>query len=189
MRRLLIVAALLSWSANLAFSQSGGNLAVKADPQTVCSYIFEPPPFQVLPLYIVHINHSGATGVRFSAPKPPCFNAVLIGETTPFIEIAGGNSQTGTTVYYGRCLPAPVVVLTMDFLVMGTSPLCCLYHVSPDPANPSNRIEASDCAGQTWWATERLGIINPILSCYDGICYPIPVEGTTWGHVKALFAE
>jgi len=190
MKKLLIVTALLLWSANLAFAQYGlGTLTIKAAPQAVCSYVFPPPPAQVLALYVVHVNHNGATGVRFSALKPPCFNAVFLGDTPQFVEISGGSSQTGVTVTYGACLPAPVTVLIMNFLVLGTTPPCCYYHVLADPANPSGHIEAADCASQVWSISETPAIISATPNCYDGVCYPVPVDETTWGHVKAMFVD
>ena len=193
MKRLLMFVVLLSLSAGTAGAQWGnGRLAIRADAQSECGYVY-PPVGQVLPLYVVHSNHAGARGVRFAAPKPDCFNAIWLWDTTSFVEIAVGNSQTGITVGYGACLPAPVVVLAMNFLVLGSSTPCCAYFPRADPMDLSGHIVAVDCDDQSIWINGFPALINPTTSCFDPPCHPIeppvPAEETTWGQVKALFGD
>ena len=187
MKKLLTLAMAILCSASLALAW-GGHIAVKADLQTPCAYVFTPPPGVVMSLYLVHESHTGATAVNFSALRPACFSGLWLSDTRVFPNTVG-NSQTGVIVNYGSCLQAPTHVLTMNFIVFGPTPPCCYYPVQPDPMNPSGHIESVDCASQVWEAGDIPAIINPTPNCWDGICVPIPVEDTTWGRVKAMFVE
>ena len=105
---------------------------------------------------------------------------------TPAYEVIG-NSQTGVVVPYGVCLTGRAYILTISIMVEGTSETCCYYPVLPDPNAPSGRIEVLDCSDTIVFGIGELSVVNGNTSCPCG--GTVPVEGTTWGNVKALFRE
>jgi len=98
-----------------------------------------------------------------------------------------GNSQTGKSMGYGTCKTGVIYILAINYFVQGTSPACCLYPVLPAPFNLHGEVEAMDC---DFNLVTEIGLVSTINA--DGTCpcgYPVAVEETTWGAVKALFDE
>jgi hypothetical protein len=62
-----------------------------------------------------------------------------------------------------------------------------LYPVLPNPNFPSGKIEVGDCSNHVVFGVGLVATLNGNSSCPCG--YPVPVEETTWGSVKALYAE
>jgi hypothetical protein len=96
-----------------------------------------------------------------------------------------GNSQSGVAIGYGACVPSPNHILTIQYFGSGLTGPCCLYKVYPDPFIPSAQIEVVDCANNILFATGGAALINPDATC---TCY-VAAEETTWGKMKAIFAE
>jgi len=141
----------------------------------------------MLSIYVVHISTEGATASEFSAPKPDCMvGATYLSDTVAFFEV--GNTQTGTSIPYGTCRMGPTHAVTMIFFAHGTSEPCCLYPVLPDP-HPSvgGEVLVEDCNGNTVAAVGLVATVNGNATCPCG--YPVPVEETTWGQLKAMFSE
>jgi hypothetical protein len=142
--------------------------------------------------YIVH-SHTMATGCRFWAPKPACMDAIYLTESSPYP--SSGNSQTGIIVSYGQCLSAPIHVLTISWLALGTTPNCCCYFIFPDPTADPPGIYVSDCSdpSQLLLGNSYIAIINQNAECGEHtipdtcINYPVPVENSTWGSIKSLY--
>ncbi len=149
----------------------------------------------------VFVMYTGlpAKGISFAAPMPACtdrwvylMDVNVFGNTT-------GNSQTGVSVDFGSCLSGPVHVLTIRYFATGTTPLCCMY-----PALPvsGSEVDAVACNGSPVAVTRLCNYINeqwPTCDCTRTFLgYPtefflcpavvVPVESTTWGRVKALYA-
>jgi hypothetical protein len=76
----------------------------------------------------------------------------------------------------------------MQYFVQGGSESCCFYPLLPDP-DPSTggNVRVVDCDGNTVAATGLVATVNGNATCPCG--YPVPVEETTWGQVKALYTE
>jgi len=141
----------------------------------------------LLPIYVVHVASVGAGGYAFSAPKPACMvGAIFLSDTDPFGMFLG-NTQTGVVIPYGPCETGPIHVTTMNFFAFGTSEPCCSYpvlgHPDFDPTNPL----VFDCANQAYLAQGLTATINGNATCPCG--YPVPLEETSWGRVKALYTE
>ena len=140
----------------------------------------------VLPIYVVHVSSAGSAGCQFSAPKPACMvGAIWLTDVVPFFEL--GNTQVGVTFGYGTCKTGPIHVTTMIFFGYGTSEPCCQYPVLPDPYAPQNEVLVVECDNEVVAAGGLVGIVNGNASCPCG--YPVAVEETTWGNVKALYQE
>ncbi|UCG53347.1 MAG: hypothetical protein JSW58_07280 [Candidatus Latescibacterota bacterium] len=160
-----------------------GSIGIFADPGgTDCNL----PDTQsgLTSYHIVHVNTPGAVAAQFYAPQPPCLDAMYLSDTFVYA-LYWGNSQTGIAVSYGTCLSSPIYICAINYFTQGLTEPCCYYPVLPDPAAPSGRIEVVDCNHETVYATGGTGIVNSNLSC---TC-DVPTKYSTWGKVKALYAE
>ncbi len=184
MKRVLLLAVVIVSAAGTAFAQ-GGTIGVYADPQGMNPCLNDKTA-GLTSYYIVHVYTAGATACQFSAPKPACMQALWLSDTGAF-PVTVGNTQTGMSVAYGACRLGPIHVTTVNFFSQGSTPPCCHYPVLPDPYVPSGRIEVSNCAFQVVYATGGHSVVNEDRALCS-VC-SIPVEETTWGRVKTLFAE
>jgi hypothetical protein len=139
----------------------------------------------LLTIYVVHTNTTGATASRWSAPMPSCMVGATFLTDQPVFGVNIGNSQTGISIGYAACLTGPIHILSMLFFGSGLSSSCCRYDVYPDPGAVSGQIEVVDCANNLLWTTGSPGFVNPDQGC---VCGLVPVEQTTWGRVKSLYA-
>jgi hypothetical protein len=132
MRPWLLCAALAVFIVSNAAAQTG-TICLYADPQgTQCSLSDTAPG--LLSVYVIHNPLStpsgGALGVRFAAPRPDCMTgASWVSDSTPFS--LSGSSQTGAGVTYGGCITEPTHILTIQYLVSGTTVSDCPYTVVP----------------------------------------------------------
>jgi hypothetical protein len=139
-------------------------------------------------VYVVHVSPLGTSGCAFSAPKPSCWTgATWLGDQDPYCLIGCGDSQTGKMVGYGSCLVGSIHVSTIMYLALGPSEPCCAYPVLPHPDSPGGQIEVVDCDFNPGSAVGLMGMVNGSTACPCG--YPVLVEETTWGSIKALYGE
>ena len=177
-----IVFAVLWLAAEVA---QGHTIGLYADAGGTTCNISETLPLTYV--YVVHhIPASGAIGCSFSAPKPACWTgATWLQDIEPYSW--PGNSQFGKSIGYGSCLTGTLHILTIVYFAQGLSEPCCLYPVLPDPNVPSGEIEIGDCDYNTVFGVGLVTTINGDPTCPCG--YPVAVEETTWGGVKALYGE
>jgi hypothetical protein len=79
-----------------------------------------------------------------------------------------------------------VHILTIQYWAQGTSENCCFLGVGTNPIHDPPGIWALDCDLNLVPATGVGAVINPNETCP---CFNVPVEQSTWGKVKALYAE
>jgi len=95
-----------------------------------------------LATFYVVLNGPGPfLAVQFAAPKPACLAGTHLADDSQYLVI--GNSQAGMSVAFGDCVPGPVLVTSMSYLLMGSSASCCMYTPGPDPV--PNVFAAVDC--------------------------------------------
>ncbi len=154
-------------------------------------------------IYVLHVMTPGTKGERFRVVELPGATMTYVSETVNS-GIAMGDTRTGITICHSECLAGPILLVTMHYLAHGTSSHCAQIEVAPHPGAGS--IDVLDCApdGNTWAAGCSPLLINPsACDCLDGLqCIgtliseptsaqsnfcTIPVEGSTWGRIKALF--
>jgi hypothetical protein len=184
MRKVLLLVVPLLFASSVAFGQAG-SIGIFADPLgTDCNLVA--PVSGIASFYIVHVFAANVTAAQFSAPQPSCFTCAYLSDTVVY-PVTIGNSQNGISMGYGACLSSPVHVLTINYLCSVPAPECCQYPVLPDPqALPTAGIWTVDCDFNQLAATGRAGVINPTPDCR---CVgAVPVDDTTWGGVKALYA-
>lgn len=167
--------------AGLAY---GDTIGLYADNGGTNCNIAESLPFTYV--YVVHVSPGGATGSEFMAPKPGCWTGATWMQD---IEIYGmpGNSQTGKSIGYGSCLTGVIHILTIVYFAQGLAEPCCVYPVLPAPWSPGGQLLMSDCDFNLVPAMGLAATVNGNSTCPCG--YPVPVEETTWGSVKALYDE
>jgi len=134
-------------------------------------------------VYVVQTTGEVTSGVRFSAPKPACWNATWAGDDYGPLGGESGNSQTVADVAYGECRTPPTLVVQMRFLSVGATPACCAY-------NTLDAVIYSDCIFPAFHdhpleTGPRSVTINPDASCPCQL--PVATEPTTWGRVKSLY--
>ncbi len=183
MKRTLAIALLaVAFAASASVAQQG-SIGIFADVAGTNCNLPDPGP-GLTQYYIVHVHTTGSTASQFSAPKPACFTATYLSDTNMFA-VTIGNSQTGTSVGYGSCAVGARHVMTINYFTNGQTPPCCYYPVLPDPYAVPLAILTADCSNQLRTATGGTGIIKSGPSCQCGVA----VEESTWGQVKALYAE
>jgi hypothetical protein len=135
--------------------------------------------------YVVHHATPGAQASRFKAPVPDCMNgAIWISDETMW-PIKIGIVPDGTMVGYGGCVASPILVMTINIFGQSFSSDCCEYPIlaAPDAATGEIEVEGCDAVWRATWGVS--GWVNPTPLCYCDI----PVEHTTWGKVKELYAR
>ena len=177
----LLLAALATGAA--ANPIGYGGFSAFADPSGYEWDIDDSQP-GLLPLYVVPWGVQ-ATAVQFSARKPACFEAVYVGETSPYSVIIG-DSQNGISIAYGACMTTPSVILIINYFVQGLTPECCWYPLDKDIADPHGlpgQITFADCSDppQVGHAIAGASVVNWNPGC------DTPVELSTWGLVKSLY--
>ena len=187
MKKVLFLAFVIVFSANMAFAQAGA-INIFADPLGMSCDHF-PLIGTLYFAYAVHVLTPGATASQWSAPLPPCaLPGMLWLSDGAIFPVTIGNSQTGVAIGYGGCFASPVHVLTLQIFVQIPTPPCCVWPVLPDPAVPSGQIEVVDCAGVVISSpSQPSSVINPDPTC---TCNPpIAVEESTWGGIKSLYVD
>ena len=144
-RRVFCFAALLSLT--LLLVPSSGAVAQQAqigiyndENRSSCS--LSDAGSGLISAYVVVNSTDGLTGVRFSVPKPDCFNAVFVSETSDYIVI--GNSQTDISIATGTCRQGVTHLLTIMYQKTSPTASCCEINV--EAAQGQSGIQFADCA-------------------------------------------
>lgn len=179
MRRLLFAIVCLILCPVSVFSQ-GATVGVYMDVDGTDCQLLDPSA-GLITYYIVAIA-PGATAVQFAAPRPPCFTATYLSDTSPF-PVVIGNSQTDVSIGYGACLTGAVHVLSIAYFGSGTTPSCCFYPVIP--GNTQTDVILVDCAANIFAGR---GLSHPINGTSACLCSsanpgvpnnPSPANGAT----------
>jgi hypothetical protein len=183
MRKALSIAALAVALAASSALAGQGSIGIFADVAGTNCNLPDPGP-GLAQYHIVHVNTTGSTACQFSAPKPACFTATYLSDTVPF-PVTIGNSQTGYSTGYGTCRVGSIFIMTINYFTNGQTPPCCYYPVLPDPHAIPLAVRTVACDFEEWSVTGGTGIINSGSTCHCGVA----AEESTWGQVKALYAE
>ena len=167
---------------------TSGGFTVYADPGATGASIFDTGG--LISLYVVHTGGVPATASQFIAPRPPCFDAIYVGEASQFPTTIG-TSQTGISIAYGMCIDPPIHILTIHYLGSGNTGTCCNYALDCDPqdaAGLSGQVSAVDCAPtgpNRFYIPVGISWINYSFTTGCGT----PVESTTWGRIKSQYSD
>ncbi len=167
----------LTTSVSKAPAQGGGGTVALYSDSLFTDSTFVDNVLSVLHVYVVHQDFiPGASGIQFRIERSAGFTATYVSESSPHITVVG-NSETGVAIAYGACKTAPVVLLDIIYVAHGTSGTCSYLASTAHPPSPSGKIKVITCTEPRLADPGRLRV-----NC------TVPVEETTWGRVKALYA-
>ena len=182
MKKLLLLSLGILLCASIAYGQAG-YIGLFSDPAyTTCSFV--DAGAALVPIYVVHKVTPGATAVQFVVTPGGGFNCTYTGEIIA-VPVSIGNTQAGLSASYGGCLPSDILIATVNYFCMGTSPACASLTVEPDLAAPSGTIEVIDCSFVKLEGNGSVFYMNPDGSCDCGEI--VPTQETSWGQIKSLY--
>lgn len=172
----------------LCGSAAGDTLGLYGDPTgTNCNIV--PLVSMMTSVYVIHTSPQGATAAEFKAPKPACWTGgVYLSDQSPFPCLIGcGDSQTGRSIGYGSCQSGSFLITTIQYFNISPSGSCCPYPLLPHPNSGERGVEVMDCSFTVVTAEGLVSTVNGGTACPCG--YAVANEETTWGKMKALYAE
>lgn len=187
MRRTLLIAAMLVMSHSALMAQ-GGHLGIFGDAEATDCYPMD--DFEgILRFYLVMIEAPGVRGTEFTVVPGGGFVGTFLGdELGTDANVSVGNSPTGKAVAFPDCYSGTVHVLTISYYCHGQSAACSYLEVLP--YKQEAEINVADCDYQLSGITGGRTYVN-----HDGTCAceapgfeTSPVERSTWGGVKAIYA-
>ena len=185
MKIVLVLTAMILLCASAVYGQAGViGLYVDAPTYVNCGYTDTAPA--LVPIYVVHKVTPGATASQFMVAAGGGFNCTYTGEIIA-APVSIGSTQTGLSASYGGCLASDILIATINYFCMGTSPTCANLRVVPDPAAPTGQIEVVDCAFQKRTGFGFPFYINEDFTCRSLQMCQIPTKNTSWGEVKVLY--
>lgn len=166
---------------------------------TSCNIADKPGTVEV---HVIVLDVDAFDGIQFAAPIPDCWTgATYLGETVDGL-LHIGNTQDpvgGLSVVWGSCrsggIPAPVHIATITIQTTGKARHCCPYPILKatgdlHPEIPGPIIVVCDPAepyGLRLSGVTVDAVINPDATCE--CMSSVPVEETTWGAIKVLYAD
>ena len=151
------------WTFHVGGVSSSPSIGMYSDAAgTSCTLADNEPGLKNI--YVFLDGPSTYTGVRFAAPRPSCFNATWLYDSSPYPKI--GDSQTDVSVGFGGCVVAPVPVMTITYMSAGNTIGCCQFKAEAAPA--VGKLQVTDCSFQNLVAVSTpLGISsnNSCASC------------------------
>ena len=181
MKKLLLISLALVLCASTAFGQAGAIGLFVDNPGFANCNLYAMTP-GLYPVYVVHKLCPGATASQFMVVPGGGWDCTFTGEVIA-IPVSIGSSLGGLSASYGGCRASDILISTINWFCMGTTPTCAFLEVVPDPAAPSGAIEVVNCSFVKLYGQGGALYANSDGSCH---CWD-PVESTSWGGVKALY--
>lgn len=182
MKRFLVLVLVGVCCANVVFAQRAGTIAVFSDEWgTDCNFVDDGSLLQV---YFFHTRHDGAIASQFRLDIS-LTNWVHLGDIWAF-PLSAGDCVTGIGLGYDGCKSAPTYLGLGNF-IGSVAATCTSIEIVGIPDWVHEEIFGYDCADDPIYPTGGRAIVNPDQSCPCN--FPVPVEETTWGGIKALYVE
>ena len=176
----------------------GGTVGVYADAVGSYCQIRDIPGTRTL--YVIQKLTIGSISARFRIELSSGFTGTLVGFHSPFSAVAGDPLTDVTVTYDNTCLTGSIEILSLQFLLIGTSQECSWVRVAAHPGSVDGQIDTYNCAlarAPAEWGGIHVQS-DPLRWCPDAgnpefmfYCRPytppLPVEPSTWGAVKALY--
>jgi len=135
-------------------------------------------------VFIVHnTNPYDAYLISFQLTASPGFAGSWVQDVVPAGMSAVGTSPNGIAIHYQACRKGDVSILRATYQLFGTSSQCSFVRASAYPG--FGFIEASGCSFEMYEVAGGALVVNPNETC--PCPEPVPVQTSTWGHVKALY--
>ncbi len=181
----LIVLLLIILLYSVPSSSQGGFIGLYLDPWGgICE--IEDCKLDILNVYVVHKLTPAASASQFRVISSSGFTGVYLGDVVPqdMDILLYGSSQDGIAIAYGGCYESPVHILTIRYLVYGTSEPNSYIEVVGDSNSITPGLIMVDCNANMYEAMGGRAYING-----DGSfsCSPTPTASPSWGGIKALY--
>jgi hypothetical protein len=184
MKKLLLLSIGILLCASIAYGQAG-YIGLFSDPvYTACDVI--DAAAALVPVYVVHKSCPGATASQFMVQPGGGWNCTFTGEIIA-VPVSIGSSLAGLSASYGGCMPSDILISTLNWFCMGTSPACASLEVVPDLGAPSGTIEIVDCSFVKLVGNGSILYANPDGSCDCGEI--VPTRESNWGQIKSLYGD
>jgi hypothetical protein len=190
---ILTVAAVILFVATDAAIGQNDVIALFSDIDRSSCGVEWPMDFPVY-IYVFHYAQpAGATGSRFSLPRPlgPTGNIsdpLFYSWQYPWT----GTIQGGLEFSYGSCLDGWIflcIIYYWDCCGLGGWGQCCAQTVEPHDSSLTGQIETLDCEGIAHPAIGRSWIGDMVDSCLCVVPTGIQYHPTTWGSIKGMYSE
>jgi hypothetical protein len=189
MKRLLIPALAVIFYTVPTFAQ-GGLIGIYLDKWgEICDIDdCDEGSVTVLEVRIIHKLAPEISGSQFMIVASSGFTGTYLGEEYPETFCAHGNSRYGISIAYGQCYSSPLNILTVRYLIYGTSEKNSYMEVvadasSPHPYETPVMVDCDDPPN----LLEAVGGRAYINGDGTFSCTTTPVKITSWGQIKALY--
>lgn len=184
MKKVLLLTLAMMICASMAFAQAGGIGIYTDGAYTNCSLTAVAPG--LYPVYVVHVLCPGATASQFKVVPGGGWDCTFTGEIIA-VPVSIGSSLGGLSASYGGCRASNVLISTLNWFCMGTTPACAYLEVAPDPAAPSGNIEVVNCAFVKLFGVGSMMFANPGGGC-SRPC-GLPTQDSSWGQIKSIYSD
>ncbi len=200
MKKVLLLALGIVFSASLAFGQAGYIGLFSDAAHTNCNMTITDTG-GTKRVYVYHMLSAGTTASMFGIETTGLVGGedecdlsgisyqftLVIGD--PFFEAPYDTDNAGVAIAYGSCITTGAIYLFRItfacFDEMVPPPACSKLEVVPAPDAPSGTIEVVGCADDKLVGGGGRLNINPTSSCME--CGPNPTKDSSWGKIKSLY--
>jgi len=199
MKKVLLLALGIVFSASLAFGQAGyiGLFSDLAHTSCSASWVLG----GTKRVYVYHMLSAGTTASMFGIKSvgftgDPDTECELTGITNnftlvigdPFFALPYDSDNAGVAYSYGSCNTTGAIYLArLTFVCVGDviPPACSMFEAVAAPDAPSGTIEVVNCADTKLVGNGFRMYINPTTSCNCGEV--VPTRDSSWGKIKSLY--
>lgn len=185
MKKALLLALAVICVSSVAYGQSGSIDIFGDAGATSCNVTASPDG--IFNVYIYHTNAIGGVTASAWLMDRPMATFNNVGEVSPFPLKLGG-SDVGISFSYEGCRTGSFLILTITYWGQSATAPCGLMTIVGDPNTVTGEVEFADCSPfpvRTSVPQAGQARLNP-----DGTCScNVPVEETTWGGIKSLYAQ
>jgi hypothetical protein len=187
---LLTLAALLV--SSLAYGQHYGSVDLYGDAGATTCNAVDPGGSAIVPIYVFHTHPTdGTTASQFKIGMGGGASMMYL-SMIPVFTTTIGNASTDVSVAYVSCQTASeFLILTVNYLGLGGgSPPCSYLQIQPADGILSGEVEVVDCTPTPFTLKQTFPVGGSLFLNNDGSCTCVdPVEETTWGGIKSLYAD
>jgi hypothetical protein len=156
-------------------AQAGERIELFSDAALTDHTLTDTAP-RIVDVYVAHFDTPGTTGCLFRIVASTGFTGVWLGDSSSWY--TAGDSQSGITVVYDRCLIGSAVMLKVTYQLFGTSASCSSLSTTNHPISLPGLVYCDRC-----FSEYNLPASSLFVNC------TVAVEPTTWGQVKALYRD
>lgn len=184
MKRVLLLALTMMCVAGAASAAGVGHLGLFAD-QAGTSCDVTDATYASFAIYVLQVDADAANTSQFRVILPAGLTAIKGAFEVPGTMLSLGTFEGGITITYVGCKSSfPLLIGTLNFVGLGTTPGCQRFIIAADPAVASGKVEIVDCSSVIHTVDYNL---DAFLSTSGSCGCSVPVEQSNWSKIKALY--